>query len=201
PRAGRALAVEPIWCELLRLDGVGLDDNFMLLGGDSLLAMEMIHLVEERLGFRLDGMDVLRESLWILARIIDGSGRPAPGADDAAAPRVTRDILPVSAFYFGPDETLYGLYTEPLGKATGAPVRAVHRAARQGEGRPGAAGPADRLRVHALPVHAAHAGRAPRRGGCAVAALRLLRHGGLARRRHGGLLRALGTRPRGRARA
>src|SRR5690606_432947 len=42
---------------------------------------------------------------------------------------------------------------------------------------------------------------APRRGGCAVAALRLLRHGGLARRRHGGLLRALGTRPRGRARA
>lgn len=122
PRTETEVALARIWCELLRLDGVGLDDNFMLLGGDSLLAMEMIHLVEERLGFRLDGMDVLRESLWILARIIDGSGRPAPGADDAAAPRVTRDILPVSAFYFGPDETLYGLYTEPLGKATGAPV-------------------------------------------------------------------------------
>ncbi|MGH8167000.1 MAG: amino acid adenylation domain-containing protein, partial [Woeseiaceae bacterium] len=115
-------AIARIWCDLLHVDGVSLDDNFMLLGGDSLLAMEMILLVDRALNFKLDGMDVLRESLWILARLVDsGTGVLASDADVADEP-VARDILPVTSFHFGPDDSLYGLYSPARGKGASVPV-------------------------------------------------------------------------------
>jgi hypothetical protein len=107
------------WCELLKIDAVSVDDNFMLLGGDSLLAMEMIHRVEKSLGFRLDGMDVLRESLWILARTIDESTGRVP----KQAPRqIERRIWPVTSFHFGSENELYGLYSPASGSAPSTPV-------------------------------------------------------------------------------
>jgi acyl carrier protein len=116
------IAISRIWCELLQLDDVSLDDNFMLLGGDSLLAMEMIFLVQKELGYRLDGMDVLRESLWILARIVDReTGRVREDADRKGA-RLTRAIREVSAFYFGPEDSLYGLYNPAVGAGRLPPV-------------------------------------------------------------------------------
>ena len=39
-----------MWCRALRLPHVGLDDNFFLLGGDSLQAVEMFHEIEKKLG-------------------------------------------------------------------------------------------------------------------------------------------------------
>jgi amino acid adenylation domain-containing protein len=113
------VAIARIWSALLHTDGVGLDDNFMLLGGDSLLAMEMIYLVQQQLGYRLDGMDVLRESLLILANLVDGaSGKTAVGEAQSAG----REILPVSSFYFGADNSLYGLYNPAAGEARSLPV-------------------------------------------------------------------------------
>jgi hypothetical protein len=92
----------------------------MLLGGDSLLAMEMIFLVQKELGYRLDGMDVLRESLWILARIVDRQTGKAAAADRAA--RITRAIRKVSAFYFGAEDSLYGLYNPAASNGGSSPV-------------------------------------------------------------------------------
>lgn len=112
-------AVARIWRDLLKVERVSLDDNFMLLGGDSLLAMEMIFLVERELGYRLDGMDVLRESLWILAHRIDehaGKAEPAAGA------AMTREIWPVSTFYFGSGDSLYGVYSPARAESTSPPV-------------------------------------------------------------------------------
>ncbi|MFI6225939.1 SDR family NAD(P)-dependent oxidoreductase [Micromonospora echinospora] len=39
-----------VWSQALRLDRVGIDDNFFELGGSSLLALQMLTLVKERLG-------------------------------------------------------------------------------------------------------------------------------------------------------
>ncbi|HTI66909.1 MAG TPA: phosphopantetheine-binding protein [Caulobacteraceae bacterium] len=43
-------ALTAIWAEVLRQPGVGRDDDFFALGGNSLLAVRMVALVRERLG-------------------------------------------------------------------------------------------------------------------------------------------------------
>lgn len=43
-------AITEIWCELLELDQVGLDDDFFELGGTSLLALRFVRLLAERTG-------------------------------------------------------------------------------------------------------------------------------------------------------
>ena len=66
-----------LWMKIFRIEWVGLDDNFFELGGDSLRAMELIVEVARDLHVGLEGMDVLRESLEILAAICDRHlGRP-----------------------------------------------------------------------------------------------------------------------------
>ena len=63
-----------IWKQTLGLDSVGLDDNFFLLGGDSLQAVELLISIEERLGCPLP-QSVLIESGTIaeMARRIEDS--------------------------------------------------------------------------------------------------------------------------------
>jgi acyl-CoA synthetase (AMP-forming)/AMP-acid ligase II/thioesterase domain-containing protein/acyl carrier protein len=53
------LVVGQIWSEVLGLRGVGLDEDFSALGGDSLLAEEMLAVLEERLGVDLRASDLL----------------------------------------------------------------------------------------------------------------------------------------------
>lgn len=50
-----------IWESLLRRSNVGLDENFVRLGGDSLQLLRMITLVREEFGQRLKVEDVLRK--------------------------------------------------------------------------------------------------------------------------------------------
>jgi thioesterase domain-containing protein/acyl carrier protein len=45
--------LQELWAETLRLDAVGLDDDFFLLGGDSLQAVELFLTIEAELGQRL----------------------------------------------------------------------------------------------------------------------------------------------------
>ncbi len=50
PRTGIEATLATIWCRVLGLDGVGLDDDFFELGGHSLLASQVIAHVREELG-------------------------------------------------------------------------------------------------------------------------------------------------------
>ncbi|MGH8194160.1 MAG: AMP-binding protein, partial [Woeseiaceae bacterium] len=122
PITATELAIARIWCDLLHIDNVSLDDNFMLLGGDSLVAMEMIFLVQQELGFKLDGLEVLRESLWILSRIVEAETGAVPEREEAPRGAVLRPISPMSSFYFGPLESLYGLYNPAIGEIRSLPV-------------------------------------------------------------------------------
>jgi len=113
PQTRTEIALAAIWCDLLRRDAVDIGENFMALGGDSLLAMQLIILVEQEFGCKLDGLEILREALAMHARIIDHATNRAVVADQPRKSIGTR-IYPVSSFYFGRDESLYGLYHAAL---------------------------------------------------------------------------------------
>ena len=77
-----------MWCELLRLDAVGVTDRFFALGGHSLLAMRMAALVAARWGTKLAVRDVFEhDTVRALARCLASRPRVAstpevrPGAD------------------------------------------------------------------------------------------------------------------------
>ncbi len=109
-----------IWRTLLELDTITLDDNFFELGGYSMLAVRLILEVEKKLGLRLDGMDVLRESLEGLAILIDRRlGKVAEARGRGAA---LVKSAPVEAFYFGKNESLYGILHGPVGNGAGPSV-------------------------------------------------------------------------------
>jgi amino acid adenylation domain-containing protein len=83
---------------------VGVDDNFFERGGDSLTALELVAWVDRELGVRLDGLEVLREPLAVLAASCDSRrGR------QVAPPRPARTAPPWRAFHFGHDDELYGV--------------------------------------------------------------------------------------------
>jgi acyl carrier protein len=89
-----------LWQKLLSVQRVGLDDNFFELGGHSMLALQLILEVEEALGISLEGMDILREPLEVLAAICDRRlGNSSPGAEGRAQAAVATH--PVEIFHFG----------------------------------------------------------------------------------------------------
>ncbi len=123
PVSETEIVLGQIWQGLLGVEFVGLDDNFLLLGGDSILAMEMIFLVHQRLGVRLDGMDVLRESLQVLAAICDQArAHEHTKSLETVRRPLLRNIASQESFYFGTDDSLYGVYNPPLGTEASTPV-------------------------------------------------------------------------------
>ncbi|MBM9469407.1 alpha/beta fold hydrolase [Nakamurella leprariae] len=53
------LVVADLWSELLGLDGVGLDDDFMAMGADSLVAEQMLAAAADRFGVQLVTSDLV----------------------------------------------------------------------------------------------------------------------------------------------
>ncbi|WP_341888587.1 amino acid adenylation domain-containing protein [Variovorax sp. YR752] len=86
PRGDVAQTLAAIWAELLKVEQVGLHDNFFDLGGNSLLVIRMHRLVEDRLQPGLAVVDLFKyPTVGALARHIEQLGRgPAAATDDAA---------------------------------------------------------------------------------------------------------------------
>jgi len=83
-----------IWKSLLGVEEIGLDDNFVELGGHSMLLMQLILEVERRLGVALEGTEILEEPLEVLASLIDIQlGRPGKDLRGRSADRVKREEI------------------------------------------------------------------------------------------------------------
>ncbi|MGI6247460.1 MAG: amino acid adenylation domain-containing protein [Pseudochelatococcus sp.] len=90
PRTPLQKAVARIWCEVLGVPQVGLDDNFFALGGHSLKANQVVVRIRQRLGGSLDLRDFFSaQTLAVLVELIERRGlgaagtiAPAPSAPD-----------------------------------------------------------------------------------------------------------------------
>jgi thioesterase domain-containing protein/acyl carrier protein len=52
--------VVALWARLLKVERVGIDDNFFALGGKSLLALQVVNAINKQFGSRLSMVDVFR---------------------------------------------------------------------------------------------------------------------------------------------
>lgn len=121
PATESEVAIAKIWSDILNIDSIGVAENFMLLGGDSIQAVEMILTVEKLTGVKLDGMSVLRESLEVLARLVDSErGVEIPAVESRQGAR--KNVKPAESFYFGKNDSLYGLYNSATEEQSGLPV-------------------------------------------------------------------------------
>jgi len=79
------VALKEIWEALLGEDAISVDDDFFLIGGDSVLALAMFMKVEESLGVRIPF-----ESLWLQGSTIRSLAESITG--EAAAPNWPRAL-------------------------------------------------------------------------------------------------------------
>lgn len=60
PRTPSEFAVYEIWRELLKIPGVGLRDNFFHVGGNSILALQLVKKLNDRFNLRLKSSDIIQ---------------------------------------------------------------------------------------------------------------------------------------------
>ncbi|GAA3836685.1 hypothetical protein GCM10022226_68320 [Sphaerisporangium flaviroseum] len=88
-----------LWSDVLGIEPVGTRDNFFDLGGDSLVALQMLALVKKRFGIAVPTVMLFEApTVHTLAGILDEKGAAPPAstapATVAAAPRVTATPRP-----------------------------------------------------------------------------------------------------------
>lgn len=109
PVSASEITISNFFKELLHQQDIGLDDNFFELGGHSSLAVELLMKIKDKYGITLDGLEVLRETVELIAKKIDIS------IGHACIPKQNQNIvyknnkIVTESFYFGPEESLYGV--------------------------------------------------------------------------------------------
>ncbi|MFF7450315.1 MULTISPECIES: phosphopantetheine-binding protein [unclassified Streptomyces] len=77
--------ISEIWCEVLELPEVGIEDNFFDIGGHSILLQLVRDRVQERLGKSVELIDFFNHpTVSSLARFLDGAAGTAVGTGRAA---------------------------------------------------------------------------------------------------------------------
>lgn len=86
PRTETERALMGIWCEVLRIDRVGVEDGFLELGGHSLQAMRILSRIRRDFGVALTLADLLTgASIADIATAINTAGATATPEDDGPA--------------------------------------------------------------------------------------------------------------------
>jgi FkbH-like protein len=103
PRTEIEAALAEIWVELLRLEKVGIQDNYFDLGGTSLLAVDLFARIEHRFGEKLPLTSLIEApTVEQLARLVDG----AANQDSLVLIREGTDRPPLFLVHDGDGETM-----------------------------------------------------------------------------------------------
>jgi amino acid adenylation domain-containing protein len=110
-------AIARVWCEVLGIARVGIDENFFYLGGNSLLLVRVAARLRDALGVDLPVRALFgAQTIAELARLVALAPTPAtPSTVPPITPRADRDTYPLSKNqeWVGPD-TLAILSVHPL---------------------------------------------------------------------------------------
>lgn len=97
PRGDVETAIARLWSEVLGGERIGVDDDFFELGGNSLIAVQLIALIRKELGVRLPMRSLFEEptvagvtSLIEQARATTPAAETAPAANQSMIPRLPR---------------------------------------------------------------------------------------------------------------
>ena len=110
-----------IWAQVLRVDRVGIEDDFFLLGGDSILSIQIIARAR-RAGLRVTPADLFqcRTIAALRPRVQLQDGATAPGADAAAANDAAAGVVRV-----GVSEQQAAAFLETLAPPRNAAAKAA----------------------------------------------------------------------------
>ncbi len=113
--------VSEIWCHVLGLERIGIDDSFFDIGGHSLLAVQLVRRVESEIGLPCELSDLFAEST--IRKLTAVLGKPREGRVDATVIPLQRKgrALPLFcicgihlyqelANRFSPDVPVYGIF-------------------------------------------------------------------------------------------
>jgi acyl transferase domain-containing protein/acyl carrier protein len=95
PRTDEERTIAEIWQRALGIERIGVHDNFLELGGDSLVGLQVIHAVRERFGLEAPGLSLYEHStVAALASFVGADFEPdfetAPAAADPFELRSSR---------------------------------------------------------------------------------------------------------------
>ncbi|MGW2014883.1 amino acid adenylation domain-containing protein [Streptomyces sp. NPDC001927] len=100
PTTPAETALAALFAEVLRLPAVGVHDSFFELGGDSIVAIQLVNRAREA-GLAITPRDIFRQrTVSALARTADSAAAPA-ASSRAVVPALDEDALPVSPLQEG----------------------------------------------------------------------------------------------------
>jgi len=101
-------AIADVWSDLLGIENIGVYDKFLELGGQSLLVLEAVWNAKNKYDLDLDPVALVRDTLEQIAATLEGEN---------AIKRTLKHRerkLNYKPFYFGSDDSLYGIYQWPV---------------------------------------------------------------------------------------
>ncbi len=101
PRTPRETQMAAIWCQVLGLEDIGVEDDFFALGGDSILSIQVVAKAQ-RAGWQLSARDLFRHSTIAALAALSLDAGDSETAAVPAAPEATGDVplAPIQRWYF-----------------------------------------------------------------------------------------------------
>ncbi|MCC9657552.1 amino acid adenylation domain-containing protein [Rhodopirellula halodulae] len=118
PRTELEHRLHDIWCTVLQIPEMGIDDDFFLLGGSSLLVTQVVAKIKDQLGIELPVRDFFANpTIELAARHLQSLMRdqPCSANNDSSQVEAQRARLPqVEAFFFrSGSHDLFGVHYTP----------------------------------------------------------------------------------------
>ncbi|MBC3990751.1 non-ribosomal peptide synthase/polyketide synthase [Streptomyces sp. AC563] len=124
PRTATEKALAAVWANVLRVERVGLNDNFFLLGGDSILSIHVVAQARQA-GLTVTSRDIYQhQTVGALARRADAAEPPAARARSVADAVGEAPLTPIQHWLFEAGEAWAGRFAQTLSMELGDPVDA-----------------------------------------------------------------------------